>query len=126
MGLINLLQPERPGTIPKRMVENARRPLIFLIGDDDYAGTGPDGWASARRMRQWGRRAIVHAAEGKPEHYALAVTGALACGRLVLVECSTAHERAWGAFLAPYMPVLDISAPAGLPHPIAPRRGETH
>ncbi len=126
MGMVNLIQVEREAAFPKRMVRKSQRPIVFLIGDDDYAGTGPDGWACARRLRQWGRGGIIHAAEGLHEHYRLAVGGAVWCGLFVFVDCGTAHENDWGQFLAPHMPVLHIKARTDLPHPIMPRRGETH
>jgi hypothetical protein len=124
LGLINVIEPGRCGVIPKRMLEDTRRPVIVLIGDDDYQSTGPAGWRCAARVRRWGRGAMVHAAGGRPEHYFLAVQAALTTQRIIIAETDSAHEAEWADFFRPHMGVCIIRAPEDSPHPKMPARGD--
>ncbi len=123
-GLIHLVAPGRDATIPKRILDETRRPVVVLIGDDGHASTGPEGWRCAKRLRYWARGGIVHAAGGEPQCYALAVAGALALQRFVLVETDSAHEAAWTHLLRPHMGLLAIRAPARSRHPRVPTSAE--
>ena len=101
------------------------RPCCVLIGDDDYASTGPDGWACAHRLPWWAKAAIVHGTGGRPEHHAAVVQFTLGYGRLVLIETDSAHMVAWRApFVSSRVPVLMIQPPDDGPHPVQPPRGQ--
>jgi hypothetical protein len=119
-GLINLIEPQRDATIPSRLLDDQRRPVVVLIGDDDHAPTGPAGWACARRLRYWGRAAMIHAAGGKTEHYETIVIGAALHQHTVLIETDTAHQAAWLAFLQPHMGCMVIACRPGDAHPAPP------
>jgi hypothetical protein len=121
-GLLGLAAMQRGVAPPRRLIEQATRPLCVLIGDDDDAATGPAAWPGARWLSYWARAAIVHAAGGKPEHYTMAVAGALAHSRLLLVETSTEFEGAWCRLLGEgrRCPLLRIVPHNGHQHP-APR-----
>lgn len=125
LGLVNVIEPNRSAIIPKRMLEDTLRPNIILLGDDDYASTGPGGWACARRLRYWGKSAIIHAAGGEQAHYNAALTQALLVRRFVFIESDEAHRAAWERFFVRQMPTLIIKASDGL-HPMRPAKGETH
>src|SRR4051812_42174861 len=56
---IALIESARDGVF--RMPENLARPVIVLLGDDDYATTGPTGWATTRRLLHWAKAGLVHA-----------------------------------------------------------------
>jgi len=120
-GLINLAQPQRDALITEAMLAQSSRPLIVLVSDDDYESTGPQGWACTQTLQSWGRGAIVHGAAGEAAHYELAVTGALAVRRFVIIECNSAHQKSWEAEIATRMSTLSIRAREGLhPKPLAP------
>lgn len=122
LGLIALAAVPRGVPPRRRLLEETKRPVCVLIGDDDHASTGPGAWPGARWLSYWGRAAIVHAAGGEPEHYSIAVAATLAHGRLLLVETDTAHEAAWCRFLGEgrRCPLLRIVPHDGRQHP-APR-----
>ncbi|OYV50478.1 MAG: hypothetical protein B7Z77_05750 [Acidocella sp. 20-58-15] len=124
-GIVNIIEPNRGAVIPKRMLEDTRRPNIILLGDDDYASTGPDGWACARRLRYWGKSAIIHAAGAEEVHYNAALAQALLVRRFVFIECDEAHRESWKRFFIRQMPILIIKAEDGL-HPMHPAKGEAH
>jgi hypothetical protein len=56
-----------------KQLRHVERPVIVLIGDDDHAPTGPNGWRCAGRLARWGKAATVHGAGGEPVHYEMAV-----------------------------------------------------
>src|ERR1700733_13015597 len=60
-GSINLVEIERRADAPMRAIENSPRPVVIVLGDDDYRSTGPSGWAGWRRLSYWARCAMVHA-----------------------------------------------------------------
>jgi hypothetical protein len=74
-------------------------PMVGWIGDDDGASTGPDGWRPALAVARWARSAMVHAAGGEARHYAAAVGATIITGRLLLIETSSAHARAWAKLM---------------------------
>jgi len=125
-SLIALGAPVRAGSISRRTLESTGRPILILIGDDDGESTGPAGWACAKRLRYWGKRAMVHSAGGLAEHYETAVQGALMARRFILVETTSEHRAAWERLLSPGMHVLSIRTHEGDSHPILPPAREMH
>ena len=116
-GIIAIQFLHRADRAPLGDMRRSALPLLSWIGDDDDTPTGPDGWRSALPAIRWARSAILHAAGGESAHYASAVMGALATGRLLLVETSTAHVQAWAAALAG-TPTLVVVPRDGKPHPV--------
>ena len=115
-GLINLIQAGRGAQIPQKMLERPGRPIVVLISDDDYQGTGPAGWFCGLRCRRWARGCMIHAAAGEAQHYEIALKGALLTGRFLLVETSMDQHAAWKSFLDPKIPTLTIISRTGV-HP---------
>lgn len=73
-GELNLVVPMRDTRMPPlHRMERHGRPVVVIVGDDDYASTGPAGWACAAKLRSWARFAIVHGSGAE---------GALRPGRL--------------------------------------------
>jgi len=89
-GLAELLREVRTGTFALVAVETRNAivrpedlqacvlPAVTLIGDDDYASTGPAGWRGAAAVAAWARCAVIHAAGATAETYKEAIRGARA------------------------------------------------
>lgn len=123
-GDINVGFVPRGGTPPLRRLERAGRPVVVVLGDDDYQSTGPDGWACAVKLRRWASYAIVNGGAGDRDHYAMAAVMARRVRRLLFVETSSAAAQEWAGFLkarTPALPFLGILPTVG-PHPILPPR----
>ena len=117
-GLIELVMPRREtGWRFLREADAKRRPVLLLIGDDDHASTGPDGWRCAKRLPPWTRAAVVHGTGGEAAHYAAAVGFAIGHGRLVMLETDSAHLAEWTALFANRVPLLTIRPPDDGLHP---------
>src|ERR1039457_7103920 len=58
---INLVEPARDAVVPLRLLERSTRPLIVVLGDDDYCSTGPTAWPATRRLFRWARGALIDA-----------------------------------------------------------------
>jgi hypothetical protein len=116
-GIIAVQFLHRTGRAPLGDMRRSTLPLLAWIGDDDDEPTGPDAWRPALAAIDWARGAMLHAAGGEATHYANAVLGTLATGRLLLIETSTAHVEAWAAALR-QTPTLIIVPRDGKPHPI--------
>ncbi len=116
-GIIAVQFLHRTERAPLGDMRRSELPLLAWIGDDDELSCGPDGWRPALAAIRWARGAMLHAAGGEAVHYANAVMGALATGRLLLVETSTAHVHAWAAALAG-TPTLVIVPREGKSHPV--------
>jgi hypothetical protein len=121
-GKIALVEPDRDAVVPLRLLERATRPLVALVGDDDYASTGPTAWPATRRLFRWARGAMIHATGADVPSYQMAIGMALLARRFLLVETDTAHAREWGeALLARRIPFITLRPPEGV-HPVAPPR----
>jgi hypothetical protein len=125
-GEINLVQPERCAELPAALLQDRKRAVVILIGDDDGVETGPPGWVCTKTLQRWGLGALIHGAGGEAEHYQFAVTGALLVRRFVIVECASIHQPAWELALAPLMGTLTIRASGDGLHPKPPAQGEVH
>jgi len=50
-GEVNACWPQRDTVQPPfYRLSKSGRPLVIVVGDDDYATTGPDGWACAGKV----------------------------------------------------------------------------
>jgi hypothetical protein len=121
-GAINLVEIERQAAAPMRAIENSPRPVVMLLGDDDYRSTGPSGWAAWQRLSYWARDAMVYATGADVPSYRLAIGLALIQQRFLLIETDSAHAHDWGAALhRRNVPTLGLMPPSGV-HPVMPAR----
>lgn len=101
----------------------ARRPTLILIGDDDDCPTGPDGWPVARRLLRWASFIVLHGTGAERWHYETTINTAELCGRVLMVETSSAMLPAWSAATrrwAPETGVQILKVSEGLPpHPVS-------
>ena len=107
-------------SFPSRVVERWKRPAIILVGDDPWPNgeaLGPDGWASARRLKYWRPQvAIIHGSGLSADPYRLAAEAAELVHRIVFIETDSAHVQVWADFLE-CPSTLRIVPPAGCSHP---------
>lgn len=122
-GEICLIAPEHRDTlVPMGNLKRAPRPVLVVIGDDDYAGTGPAGWACTPTLLRWARQAIVHGTGATIPSYRLAVEMAVGCRRGLLIETNSAFAPVWReALCTARQPVstLTLVAPNNA-HPVMP------
>ena len=114
----------RDGMVSNRTLKTFERPVLVIVGDDDYGSTGPAGWTTKVPLMRWTRAVMVHGAGAEPDHYWAAVAGSEAHGRFVLVETSSEHVPAWMACAAERVAVAIV--PRNGPHPVLPSRGAMH
>ncbi len=117
---VALVPPD--GRLPKHLLAGGGRlPLALILSDDADVSHGPSRFPQARAHLRWARSILLHAAGGRPEHYALAAEATVLCRRLVVVEtASGAREAEWLALaeaVAPRTPLLRITPPPGGAHP---------
>lgn len=118
-GLAVFFASDRKQPVTVAELNQAARPTVVVIGDDDYRSTGPSGWLATPVFAEWASAAVVHAAGASAESYAEAVKAARLLGRAVLVETSTGYAHEWAKTFAPRR-VLMVLPKSGL-HPISPR-----
>jgi hypothetical protein len=123
-GLALLLQSARDEPLTVAELNEAARPTVVVIGDDDYASTGPAGWRCSGAIAEWAAAAVVHAAGATAESYAEAAKAARQLGRALLIETDTAHAEEW-AMMFQGRPVLLVMPKDGS-HPVMPARGAVH
>lgn len=121
-GLVRVVQLGRGTRVRYGVLNGARGPgTVVVVGDDDYATTGPSGWRQAASLLRWARVIILHGASAEPDHYAMAADGAMARRRALLVETSSAHLGAWmeltGSVARPEAQVCVVGMAPGLVHP---------
>jgi hypothetical protein len=125
-GAINLVEIERRADAPMRAIENSPRPVIMLLGDDDYRSTGPAGWAAWQRLSYWARGAMVHATGADVPSYRLALGLAVVQRRFLMIETDSAHAHDWGSALhRRNIPALGLVPPDGT-HPVVSDRAAAH
>jgi len=78
-GEIGIVETARDAVVPLRVLERSARPLIAIVGDDDYCSTGPSAWPATRRLFRWARGAMVHATGADVPSYQMAIGMALQC-----------------------------------------------
>lgn len=122
-GRINTCFIDRGAEAPMRMLKKSARPVVAVIGDDDYASTGPSGWISWQRLSYWAKGALIHATGADAPSYRMAIGMTLRYGRLLLIETSSAMADAWAVALNKrgIRPVGLL--PSNGPHPVLPPRG---
>ena len=123
-GTIDTVEPTRDRVVPTKILERSLRPLIAIIGDDDYASTGPAAWPATRRLFRWAKGAMVHATGADAPSYQIAIGMAMQCRRFVLIETDSTHAREWGeALLARRVPFIGL-VPTDGTHPLSvPKEG---
>lgn len=93
VGMLFISQDTGPFGIPR----HDRRPAVTIIGDDFDQSRGPDGFhaPSVRRaIRECSCFAVI-AGEATAEIYATITAGAVAGGRVMIVETRPDHEILW-------------------------------
>lgn len=122
-GSICTIEPRRDAIVSMRILKTAARPALVLVGDDDYATTGPDGWATLPNLLKWARGAMVHGTGATIESYQTAIGMTLVHRHFVLVETSSARVQEWGErFISRRIPVVGL-LPTNGAHPLPPARG---
>lgn len=118
-GVISLVELERDAALPVRAMQKLRRPVLLLVGDDDYASTGPAGWATTRRLSYWAKGAMVNATGADVPSYRAAISMALTYRRFVLIETDTAHAEEWAnALVARRIQCIGLLPGDGVAHPL--------
>ena len=110
-----------------KRLDRTGRASVVLLGDDDYASTGPAGWVATRKLLYWTRAALVHGTGGTAEDYSGAVAMAIQWDRLVLVETSSDHLMSWADAVqnAPHRIAAVFKRPtAPGVHPLHLKKGE--
>ncbi len=125
-GRLAAMQLDRKAVAPMGTLKRAPLPCLVVLGDDDYASTGPAGWASVPRLLRWARGALIHATGADIASYKMAVGMALKCRQFLLIETDFPHMREWGeALLAAPRPVPFVALqPSNGVHPVMPARGK--
>lgn len=114
--------------LPFYRLSKHRRPIVGIVGDDDYMPAGPDTWACAAKLRAWASFAIVHGTSAQRQHYDMAASMTMQVSRLLLIETTSEAEQLWAAFLSertPALPFMGLLPPDGV-HPVMPSKGELH
>jgi hypothetical protein len=121
IDLVCIADPKTPW--PKQMRHTAG-PTVALIGDDPGTPNGmggPDAWRCARKLGAWAQAAIIHGAGGEAAHYQAAVDAALLVQRVLFIETTSAHAKAWAERIG--CPRTLLILPRSGPHPVI--TGET-
>ncbi|MGI4799006.1 MAG: hypothetical protein ACRYG8_34205 [Janthinobacterium lividum] len=127
-GNINLLMPLRDTVMPPLYrMQKAGKPVVALLGDDDYQPAGPDTWACAAKLRNWATFAIVHGTGAQDQHYQAAAALTYVHKRLLMIETTSTAAHLWAGFLKqradlPFMGFL----PSEGSYPIMPPREGLH
>ena len=121
-GIVDMAFMDRLAEAPIKALERAVRPAIVVVGDDDYASTGPAGWTAWQRLKYWGRGALVHATGADAWSYQLAIEMAQTLSKVLLIETDTAHAQAWADALRKHrIRAIGLVPPSGT-HPVLPAR----
>jgi hypothetical protein len=123
-GLAVFFSSDRQQVVTLAELNQAVRPTVVVVGDDDYQSTGPSGWRCSAVVSEWAAAAVVHAAGATAESYSEAVRAARLLGRAVLIETDTAHAEEWALVFEPKRVLLVL--PKTGPHPILPPRSALH
>ena len=117
---IALVESDRKADVPERVLAETTKPLIVVLGDDDYQSTGPTGWAAVPGLLRWAKGALIHGTGADVPSYRAAIGMALLARRFLLIETDSAHAREWGnALLVQGIPFLGLLPSEGV-HPVKP------
>ena len=126
---LNVCWPQRDTVMPPLYrLGKQGRPLVLLLGDDDYRPAGPSTWACAAKAREWAAACIVHGTGAQPWHYEMGAVTAMQVRRLLFIETTSEAAQDWAAFLkqrTPMLPLMGLLPPDGA-HPIMPSKGQVH
>lgn len=123
-GAICVIEPRRDFIVAMRVLKTTSRPTLVVVGDDDYAATGPDGWSTLPNLLRWARGAMVHGTGADISSYRAAIGMTLFHRKFVLVETDSAHVQEWGGrFLARRIPTIGLVPSSGA-HPLPLARGK--
>ena len=110
-----------PGqSLPIKDMDRLSKPLIVMICDDGPVCGGPEDWSCANRTFRWAAGGVLHGTGGEPAHYRLALAGAKACRRFVIVDTSSDYLPAWEKAAKRHMAnrqVVCFRVTPGLSHP---------
>jgi hypothetical protein len=123
-GALSFYQVARDSTPPLRRIRKQTRPTIVLLGDDDYASSGPSGWRYLPALLKWAAVGMIHGAGGDVPTYRAAAGLAALHGRLLMIETDSAHLMEWTRAFGP-VPFMAVTPKDG-PHPIQPSKGGMH
>jgi hypothetical protein len=99
-GTHNLVIPNRQAMAPMGMLKRSPRPVVLLLGDDDYCSTGPNGWACVPKVFAWAQKALVHGTGADIASYQMALDAASVCRRFLLVETDSSLATEWAEAIA--------------------------
>ncbi len=119
-GLIALVQPDRAAAVSTTRLKSLGRPVLVVLGDDDYEAGGPDGWRCAERVLGWSRQVLIHGAGARAIDYAFLPPVAMLLHRLVLIECASRQVDAWHTAAVRWARRADVQRvipPDGIQHP---------
>jgi hypothetical protein len=94
-GEITLCIPLPGQSLPIKLLDQIRHPVIVLICDDGPQWLGPNGWACAERAFRWARAGMLNGTGGDLRHYKLALEGAFQRRRFIIVDTSSGLLPAW-------------------------------
>ncbi len=114
---------ERSATVPIGLLKRAGGPVLVVLGDDDHASTGPDGFPRLAPLLRWANAATVHAAGADIVTYRSIAAAAQRAKRFLLVETDAAHAADWMQALARERLRFDLIWPIGGIQPCE-RQGE--
>jgi hypothetical protein len=124
-GAIALVQPQnRAAPVSMSMLKRAPRPVLVVVGDDDYQSCGPAGWLCAARLLRWSRWTCIHASGAVVAQYRTIAVATVMQRRALLIETSSAQAEGWAAALyaANPHPTGCVILPRNGLHPVMPDR----
>jgi hypothetical protein len=124
-GEIAFVQPQdRAALVSMSALKRAPRPVLVVVGDDDYQSTGPAGWVCAARLLRWSRWTCIHASGAEVAEYRAIAAATVLHWRALLIETSSAQAENWAAALyaANRQPHGCIVLPGNGLHPVMPDR----
>jgi hypothetical protein len=121
-GEITLCMPLPGQSLPIKLLDQIKHPVIVLINDDGPLWLGPDGWACAERAMRWARAAMLHGSAGEARHYRLALEGAFQRRRVVIADTSSELLPQWEHLVARLISdrrqILCVRPTPGCVHPV--------
>jgi hypothetical protein len=97
-GEIRLLLVVPGGRVPTKLLDRRDPPTLLILGGDPGSARitpGPSAFPQVRRLLGWAGATMLHAAEGKVEHYSAAIDATRLVRRVVLIETAPDQQDAW-------------------------------